>query len=169
MGYTIDAPAPNGTSSQMGLFYGTISNDQLTWTEADSAFVNINQNGYSLFSDSTDWINLDYFMNNPGPLSKINVQIPSGVSAADTRVFVSVDGSNTLGGIYQYASGVFTSGDYYKLPVGMNVHFIIITLENNTIKAAIVPSTITANHLEVVSSLTSYTFADLSTLLDNLP
>lgn len=169
MGYSIDAPAPNGTTPQMGVFYGAIANDQLTWTQADSAFVNITQNGYSLFSDSTDWVNLDYFMSTTGPLSKLNVQLPSGISTSDTRVFVSVDGSNTLAGIYQFANGVFTTGDYYKLPVGMPVHFIVIDLENNAIKAAIIPSTITANHLEVVSSLTTYTLADLSTLLDNLP
>ena len=167
--YSINAPAPNGTSNEMGLFYGTITNDQLTWNQGDSAFVDITQNGYSLFCDSLNWVNLDYFMQISGPQSQLNVQIPSGISGTDTRVFVSIDGSNTLAGIYQFDAGVFTSGDYYKLPVGMNVHFIVINLENNAIKAKIIPSTITNNHLEVVNSLNTYTFSELSTLLQNLP
>ncbi|MNJ85903.1 hypothetical protein D3C87_33840 [compost metagenome] len=169
MSYSINAPAPNGTTNEMGLFYGTITNDQLTWSQGDSSFVDISQNGYSLFCDSLNWVNLDYFMNNTGPQSKLNVQIPSGISSAETRVFVSVDGSNTLAGIYQFDSGVFTSGEYYKLPIGLNVHFVVINLENNVIKARIIPSTIANNHLEVVNSLNTYNFSELSTLLQNLP
>lgn len=169
MNYQIDAPAPNGTTSQMGLFYGQIENEQLEWSQADSSFVSNGSGIYSAFPDSTGWVNLDYFMNNPGPLSKINLQIPSGFTTANTRVFVTIDGSSSMAGIYNVESGIFNSGDYYKLPVGMAVHFIIINLDNNEIHAAVVPATITSNHLQVVNSLNAYSLAQLDALLNNLP
>lgn len=169
MNYQIDTPAPNGTTNLMGLFYGEIEDEQLEWSQVDSAFVNPGSGIYSAFPDSTGWINLDYFMNNSGPLSQIDVQIPSGFTTANTRVFVSIDGSSSMAGIYNVNSGIFTSGNYYKLPVGMAVHFIIINLDNNEIHAAVVPATIANNHLQVVSSLNGYSLAQLDALLDNLP
>lgn len=169
MSYQLDAPAPNGTNGQMGLFYGSETDNQVTWNQADSSFINITQNGYSVSCDSLNWVNLDYFMNLPGPLSKLSVQLPAGTSAEDTKVFVSVDGSNAVAGIYNYESGMYTSGDYYKLPVGMNVHFIVVHVSNNTIKAAVIPSTITGNHVEVVNSLSTYSISQLSDLLNDLP
>lgn len=169
MYYQIDAPAPNGTNSMMGLFYGQETNGQLEWTEADSSFVNPGSGIYSAFPDSTGWVNLDVFMSNPGPLSKLSVQIPSGFTTANTRVFVSIDGSSSMASIYHLDSGIFNTGDYYKLPVGMNVHFVIINLDNNEIHAAVVPATIAANHLQVVSSLNAYSLTQLDALLDNLP
>lgn len=169
MYYQIDAPAPNGTNNMMSLFYGQETNGQLEWTQADSAFVNPGTGIYSAFPDSTGWVNLDVFMNNPGPLSGLRVQIPSGFTTTNTRVFVSVDGSSSMAGIYHVDSGIFNTGDYYKLPVGMNVHFVIISLDNNEIHAAVVPATITANHLQVVSSLNAYSLTQLDALLDNLP
>ncbi len=167
--YQLEAPAPNGTTNQMGLFYGQIENEQLAWTEADSAFVNPGTGIYSAFPDSTGWINLDYYMNNPAPLSKLSVQIPSGFTTTNTRVFVSIDGTSSMASIYNLESGIFTSGNYYKLPVGMAVHFIVISLDNNAIHAAIVPATITANHTQVVNSLNAYSLTQLDALLDNLP
>jgi hypothetical protein len=169
MNYQIDAPAPNGTTGLMSLFYGEIENDQLEWSQMDSSIVSSGSGIYSAFPDSTGWVNLDYFMNNPGPLSKIDVQIPSGFTTANTRVFVSIDGSSSMAGIYNVNSGIFTSGEYYKLPVGMAVHFIIINLDNNEIHAAVVPGTITNNHMQAVSSLNAYSLAQLGILLDNLP
>lgn len=169
MNYQIEAPAPNGTTGQMGLFYGQLEGEQLEWTQADSAFVNPGTGIYSAFPDSAGWVNLDYFMNTSGPLSKLSVQIPSGFTTLNTRVFVSIDGSSAMAGIYHVDSGIFNSGDYYKLPVGMNVHFVIISLDNNEIHAAVVPATITANHLQVVNSLNAYSLAQLDALLDNLP
>nr|WP_294861858.1 hypothetical protein [uncultured Fluviicola sp.] len=169
MSYQIEAPAPNGTTGMMGLFYGQEDGEQLEWTQADSSFVNPGTGIYSAFPDSTGWVNLDYFMNNPGPLSKLSVQIPSGFTTANTRVFVSIDGSSAMAGIYHVDSGIFNSGDYYKLPVGMSVHFVIISLDNNEIHAAVVPATITANHLQVVTSLSAYSLTQLDALLDNLP
>lgn len=169
MNYQIDAPAPNGTTSLMGLFYGEIENEQLEWSQADSSFVGSGSGIYSAFPDSTGWVNLDYFMDNPGPLSQIDVQIPSGFTTTNTRVFVSIDGSSSMAGIYNVNSGIFTSGNYYKLPVGITVHFIIINLDNNEIHAAVVPATIANNHLQVVNSLNTYSLVQLDALLDNLP
>ncbi|WP_341907891.1 hypothetical protein [Fluviicola taffensis] len=169
MNYQIDAPAPNGTTGMMGLFYGQIDDEQLEWSPVDSSFVSGNSGIYSAFPDSIGWVNLDYFMNNSGPLSKLNVQIPSGFTTGNTRVFVSIDGSSSMAGIYDVESGIFTSGDYYKLPVGMAVHFIIINLDNNEIHAAVVPAIITTNHLQVVNSLNAYSLSQLDALLDNLP
>ncbi|AEA44509.1 hypothetical protein [Fluviicola taffensis] len=166
--YLIEAPAPNGTTNQMGLFYGQIDNEQLEWTQVDSSNMSAGTGIYSAFPDSLGWVNLDYFMNNSEPLSKIDVQIPSGFTTQNTRVFVSVDGASSMGGIYQVSSGIFHSGGY-KLPIGMNVHFIIINLDNNEIHAAVIPAAITTDHFQTVGSLNLYSLAQLEALLNNLP
>lgn len=170
MSYSLSAPAPGGTTPEMTLFYGDVDeNDQLTWTRVDSAFVESNQDNYFTAVDSLDWVNLDYFMNNSGPQTTIRVQLPTAYSTPNSSVFLSVDGSNTIAGIYNFISGVFTSAPSYQIPVGMNVHFIVIHSEGGVLKAKVIPATISDNHLEIVSELNTVTEAELTTLLNNLP
>lgn len=170
MSYSISAPAPGGTVPEMGLFYGNIDeNDQLTWTRADSSFVEFDQNNYFASVDSLNWVNLDYFMDNSVPQTTVRVQLPTEYSTPNSSIFISVDGSNTIASIYNFESGVFTSAPYYQLPIGMNVHFIAIHSEGGVRKAKIVSATISDNHLEIISELNTVTDAELATLLNNLP
>lgn len=170
MSYTLSAPAPGGTTPEMTLFYGDIDeNDQLTWTRVDSAFVDPNQDTYFVSVDSLDWVNLDYFMNNSGPQTTVRVQLPAEYSNPNSSVFLSVDGSNTIAGIYNFISGVFTTAPNYQIPIGMNVHFVVINSEGGVLRAKIIPATISDNHLEIVSELNTVTEAELTTLLNNLP
>ncbi len=172
MGYSLTAPAPNGTTPEMTLFYGDVDEDgQLTWTQeqGDSVMIDMDQNTYYAYFDSIDWVNLDYFMGMSGPQTIINVQLPAQYTLQNTSVFISIDGYNSVAGIYNFQSGFFTTGPYYQLPVNMNVHFVILNIEDDVIKAAVIPATITNDHIEVVTELNTVTESELSTLLGNLP
>lgn len=167
--YDLQVPAPNGVDPNMGLFYGDNSNDTLVWTIADSANFSGQGNTYFAFPDSLNWINCDYFYNNPNPQTTVNVQVPAGFNGTNCSVFVSFDGLNSLAALYHFTNGVFTTAPSYQLPITLPVHFIVIAIINGNPHAAIVPSTIVNNHLEVIPALTQMTPAQLSAALANLP
>jgi hypothetical protein len=170
-GYQADVPAPNGVDMNMEIFYqGNSSSDTLIWNVSDSSFLFPNSNnGYTVYFDSLNWVNLDYFMNFPGNQTSVSVDVPDGFDNTNCAVFISFDGYNSLVRLYDYVNGYITSGNYYTIPEGMPVHFIALAYINNVPHAAIVPSTISNNHLEVISALTATTEAQLATDIANLP
>ncbi len=52
--------------------------DTLTWDVADSSWVEGNGPNYYTYFDALSWCNIDQFMNNGGPMTTVNVQLPSG-------------------------------------------------------------------------------------------
>lgn len=169
MSYQIQAPAINGVDPQMGAFYGIESGDTLSWNPADSSIVGGQGNEYTGYFDSLNWINLDYFMDNTQASSIIDVQLPNGFNNGNCAVYISIDGSNSIAYVYSFVNGVFTTGPYYNLPIGMNVHFIAMAFINGVPHAAIVPATIENNHLEIISALNATTETQLGIDLSNLP
>lgn len=169
--YYVEVEAPNGVDPNMGVFYqDSPSADTMTWVQADSALVwGNNQNGYSAYFDSLNWVNLDYFMNPGTAQTGVNVTVPTGFDNTNCSVFVSFDGLNSVSSIYDYSNGMFNTGPFYSMPVGLDVHFIVIAFINNVPHAAIVPATITNNHSQVIPALTATTQAQLATDIQNLP
>lgn len=168
-GYSATVPAPNGVDPSMGIFYGDTTNDTLIWNQADSAFLQGAGNQYSGYFDSLGWINCDYFYSDPRPKTFVDVQIPSGFTNQTCKLFVSFDGLNSITSFYNYSGGVYSSAPGYQLPIGLNVHFVLISIIGGNPHVAIIPATIVNNHLEVVTSLTQTTIAQFATDINNLP
>ena len=169
-GYNVTAQitAPNGVDLNMEAFYGTTTDDTLTWDSVDSSLVFGQGNTYTAFFDSINWINLDYFMNSGGNNTQVEVELPQGFNNTNVALFVSFDGMNSLANLYNGQNNVFTTNPY-EIPVGTSVHFIAVAFINGDPHAAIVPATIGNNHYEVISALTQTTPAQLQSDLDALP
>lgn len=168
--YNATVQAPAGADPNMDVFYqNSVSDDTLTWTQADSSLIWGNGSMYNVYFDSLGWVNCDYFMSQPGNQTAVSVNVPNGFDNTNCAVFISFDGYNSLTSIYNFSNGNFNTGSYYTIPEGLNVHFIAMAFINNTPHAAIVPATITANHLEVISALTSTSQAQLVSDIQNLP
>jgi len=169
MGYSVNSIAPNGTiDPNMLLFYGG-DEDTLTWDQADSSSVFGQGEQYYSFFDSLNWCNIDQFMNNGGPMTNVNVQLPSGFTNLNSALFISIDGVNSVVPVWGFENGVYTIGPYYQLPIGMNVHFIAMAVIGGAPHVAIIPATIQDNHLEIISDLPLTTDTQLINDLSNLP
>lgn len=170
--FSAEVQAPNGTDSNMSVFYQeSESADSLVWEEADSVFLTNDTSNtfYNVLFDSIGWINCDYFNGSAGPLKPVSVTVPKGATDSTCSVFISFDGLNSVTGVYSYNSGVFSTGLGYSIPVGQPVHFIVMGVVNNQLHAAIVGTNIANNHMEVVSTWSPTTTAQLKADIQNLP
>jgi len=167
--YSATIPAANGIDPNMELFYGSNANDTLIWVPADSSLIGGQGNAYTALFDSLGWINCDIFMNDPNPLTNVDVEIPTGFTNQTCALYVSFDGLNSVTSFYNYANSIYSSGPSYQLPTGLNVHFIAVAVINNVPNATIVSSTITANHYEIIPALTATTLAQLTADIQALP
>lgn len=157
-------------AAQMALFDGTTDAlGNITWTQNNDT-INIVQDssgiGYGFgWNDSLSWINCDYFMNNPGPQTGVEVNVPSGYDDANTMIFMVFTNDNAVTAIYNYANGAFDTGSYYTVPEGMDVSFVAISDYNNQIQYAVISnSIITTNHTETIASADFTTVADMQAL-----
>ncbi len=171
MQFQANVPAAGGVDPNMGLFYGENGSnpDTLVWTPADSALFIGQGNQYTFWSDSMNWVNCDYFYNNPNPQTVVQVTPPAGFDNSNLLLFISFDGINTIASMYHFAGGNFTTAPSYTLPIGMNVHFVAIAMINGNPHVAIVPATFANNHVEVLPALTQMTTAQLAAALNALP
>ena len=168
--YSVSSVAPNAgpADPNMRVFYGRNS-DTLTWDMADSSWVEAGGSNYFTFFDSLNWCNIDQFMNTNGPMTNVDIQLPSGFTNLNSALFISIDGVNSVVPVWGFENGVYTIGPYYQLPIGMPVHFIAVAVIGGVPHTAIVSATIEDGHLEVISSLDSTTDADFASDLMNLP
>lgn len=167
--YFVTVPAPDGVDPNMDIFYGNGGSDTVVWNQGDSTMIWGQGNEYSAYFDSLNWVNLDYFMNQPGQQTTVQVEVPQGFNNQNCALFISFDGLNSLATLYNATNNVFTSGPSYTLPVGMDVHFVALSFINNEPHVAIVSAQITNNHYEVIQQLTQTTTGQLDTDLSNLP
>ena len=58
---------------------------------------------------------------------------------------------------------------YGLIPIGLNVHIILVSIIDDEIHYAIKSTTITENHVEVISAVQSITQEELTALIDDLP
>lgn len=65
-------------------------------------------------------------------------------------------------------TGLFTE-HYGLVPIGLNVHFILVNMIEDELHYAIQPATITANHVEVFSKVESITEEELVQRIHDLP
>jgi hypothetical protein len=168
--YNLTIQAPDGVDSEMNIFFqNSATADTLTWEQADTSMIFEAVGAYSAQLGSLGWINCDRFMSQEGNQTTISVTPPKGLTNKNCALFISFDGLNSLTTLYNYTNGSFITGDYYTLPEGLGVHFIALSFINGVPHVAIVPSTITANHSEVIDALKATTAAQLAIDIANLP
>ncbi|MEN8928953.1 MAG: hypothetical protein ABF242_05865 [Flavobacteriales bacterium] len=173
--YAVNVPAPNGVNPNMGIFYGDESNDTLIWDEADSARIQGNGQttggggSYYCFFDSLQWINCDYFYNDPNPKTNVRAIIPAGLSNLTCKVFISFNGLNSVTGFYGFSGGYLNTYSPYKIPVTQGINLIAIASIGGVPHYSITPATVTNNIIVTINPLAPSSAAAIKTAINALP
>lgn len=159
--------------------------DNDVWEEADEDGNGINDDAqgregqgpdgeFILFSaldmNSFGWTNLDIWYNFAGQLTDLFVDVPDGYTADNTSVYLSYNGENGLArmDIYDTTLEMFTE-HYGRIPVGQEVHFIMVVDIAGQLHYTIQAATIIEDHIEVMADPQPISEADLTVLINALP
>ncbi|MFT5103326.1 MAG: hypothetical protein ACI86C_000979 [Candidatus Latescibacterota bacterium] len=126
--------------------------------------------GYTGFRDTFGWTNLDRWYDYQGPKTLITASVPEGYNATNSNVYVAYVGLEGLAllDIYDENAQLFTE-HYGQMPIGQDVHFIFVSVQNGQYIYAIQSTTIELDHLEAITDLQPTTEAELFALIDLLP
>jgi hypothetical protein len=184
-GFTIIAPVNNtgGADNNMRLFTGAENCDAIrcnvVWEE-DAADGNVGIDGfqetggisdaYYAFRSKFGWTNIDRWYSDSRPKTTIFVDVPAGFDNTNCAVFMAYKGEpSTLAmfDTFDENTGLFTE-HYGLIPIGLEVHFILVSIIKDEIHYAIQSATIKENHKEVISDVQMISKNALVDLIDNL-
>jgi hypothetical protein len=184
-GFTIVAPTDNTgeISQEMKLFNGEIEcevNDcDLIWNEQEDRDIDVGEiqvtggfkTAYFVFQTKFGWTNIDRWYNDPRPKTTIYVDVPDGFDNSNCAIYIAYDGEPAaLASFDKYDKDKALFTEHYGLiPVGLKVHFILVSIIDDKIQYAIQPATIVENHVEVIDVIHSITEEQLVDLIDELP
>lgn len=134
---------------------------------ADGTFVM-----FSIFdTTSFGWTNLDRWAGYTGAKTQIFVDVPAGFDGDNCEVYLSYDGEPTALArmdIYNSTTELFTE-HYGQIPIGQEVHIILIAEIAGELHYTIQGTTVVDNHTEVMAAPQPTTQAALETLINALP
>lgn len=138
----VAVPAPNGVDPNMGLFAGTLDDDgTITWDPfGNNAGAGQDSLNYGFPNDSLGWVNCDYFMGAGGVQTAVQITCPAGHTDVNTLVWLVFPDQNSMTGLYNSSGSVFSTGQYYSLPVGLNVTVVAIAELDGAYYSSITPS-----------------------------
>tara|TARA_R110001583_G_scaffold52804_1_gene163535 strand:+ start:3642 stop:4670 length:1029 start_codon:yes stop_codon:yes gene_type:complete len=117
------------------------------------------------------WSNLDRWYSFTGPKTELFVDVPEGYNGDNCAVFLYYDNENTAIAsmdTWNETQNMFTE-HYGLIPIGLEVHIIMVAEIDGQLHYAMQGTTIVDNHIEVISSLTPITQSALEALINNLP
>jgi hypothetical protein len=126
---------------------------------------------YSYDIGDFGWTNLDRWYNFAGAKTEIFIDVPNQFNQDNCAVYLSYDGEPTALArmdVYNTELEMFTE-HYGLIPVGLEVHIIMVAEIDGQLNYAIQGTTIVDDHIEVISSLSPITQAALETLINDLP
>lgn len=126
--------------------------------------------GYGGFVNNFGWTNIDRWYNDPRPKTMLQVDVPEGYDNTNCNVYVSYVGENSLAllDIYDPDAELF-SEHYGLIPVGLEVHIIFVSVQDDEYVYAIQSTTIEENHLEIIETTNTGTEEELVALINALP
>ncbi len=162
-------------------------NDNEKWEEKDE-----DQNGHADFADTREvqdvngnwhiiygfdtsefgWTNLDRWFTYTGTLTTLNVGVPDGYTDDNCALFVIYDGEpKALARLDRYdaSTGLFTE-HFGKLPVGIDIHILMITSIDDVLHYSLIGTTSVANGTnETMPDPQPTTESDLIAIINGLP
>ncbi|RMB56778.1 hypothetical protein EAX61_13340 [Dokdonia sinensis] len=139
---------------------GEIQNADGTWTSA-----------YIAPLTGFGWTNLDRWWSYAGPKTMVYVDVPEGFNETNSAVYVSYDGEPdalALFDTYDTTLEQFTE-HYGQMPIGQQVHFIFVSVQDGDYVYAIQGATIVDGHTEIIGTTQTTSEAGLTALIDALP
>ncbi len=139
---------------------GEIQNADGTWTSA-----------YIAPLTGFGWTNLDRWWSYAGPKTMVYVDVPEGFNETNSAVYVSYDGEpNALALFDTYDTALEQFTEHYgQMPIGRQVHFIFVSVQDGDYVYAIQAATIVDGHTEIIGSTQITSEAGLTILIDALP
>lgn len=178
-GVIVKVPAGNivGQNNGMWLFEGEITGNDLLWIqEQDSVVAEQDSVGgqwgmsYTILENQWGWTNVDRFYNDPRPKTILKAKLPEGYNNTNCEVYLSYDGEpGVLASLDTYTNDGYFSEHYGQIPIGLEVHFIAVTMINGELNYAIQSATITDGHIEYINTFTPITQSQLADLINALP
>jgi hypothetical protein len=183
--YAIIAPVDHtgGADENMRLFTGIEDCENnlcnVIWEEdADERNVPIDgfqvtggfYNAYYAFRNNFGWTNIDRWYNDPRPKTTVHVKAPAGFDNTNSAVFMAYKGEpSTLAMFDKFETGTDLFTEHYgMIPIGLEVHFILVSIIEDEIHYAIQSATIKENHIEKMSEVKMISKAALIELIDGL-
>ena len=133
---------------------------------ANGAFATYNYN-----IGSFGWTNLDRWYSFAGAKTEIFIDVPAEFNQDNCAVYLSYDGEPTALArmdVYNTTLEMFTE-HYGLIPVGLEVHIIMVAEIDGVLHYAIQGTTIVEDHIEVISGLSPTTQPTLESLINGLP
>jgi hypothetical protein len=133
---------------------------------ADGEFATYNYN-----IGTFGWTNLDRWYSYAGAKTEIFIDVPDGYNQDNCAVYLSYDGEPTALArmdVYNTSLEMFTE-HYGLIPVGLEVHIIVVTEIEGQLHYAIQGTTIVDDHVEVITSLSPISQPALESLINGLP
>ena len=117
------------------------------------------------------WTNLDRWYSYAGLKTEIFVDVPAEYNQDNCAVYLSYDGEPTaLARMDTWNTTVEMFTEHYGLiPVGLEVHIIMVAEIDGQLNYAIQGTTIVEDHIEVITSLSPITQPALEALINGLP
>ena len=160
----------------MNRFISENNNDTLIWTlttDSTAWFSPVNNSPsntlWQNFLNTFGWVNCDVFMNDPRPQTKVEAELPPNYDNETCSVYITFDGVNSVTPFKTFEGSILSTGSYYTLPVGQEVHFVAVTIIDDNIYCQIIPDTIEENHRVQITNLEMVTESQFEALLDALP
>ena len=130
--------------------------------------------GYGAFVNQFGWTNIDKWYSDPRPKTTIYVDVPEGYDNTNSAVYISYDGEPTALGnmdVWVEETELFTE-HYGLIPIGLEVHFILLSQVDGEWNYAIHSATIEENHVECFcdpNEVQDITEEALAVLINGLP
>jgi len=116
------------------------------------------------------WTNLDKWYSYTGPKTEIFIDVPAEFNQDNCAVYLSYDGEPALARMDVYNTSLEMFTEHYGLiPIGLEVHIIMVAEIDGQLNYAIQGTTIVDGHIEVITSLSPITQPALETLINGLP
>ncbi len=166
--YRIEFKQPAFSDKPMALFKGaplSVEDPTIVWGSDTSGTVprtikdTASENLFFYAFDSCtnfNWINCDYFYTNPNPKTDVSVIAPDTTfKTTNTQIFVVFPAINSVACMRSYdpATHTFSLGlPGYFIPVGSQIHVVIISAKNNTYYMDVQKNLMVTNNMSITYS-----------------
>jgi hypothetical protein len=172
----VDIPEPGTTPlGTIKKFYAasiSVTDSSKIWrassdTAAVTAVFNSSDQKYYYHAklDSAAWLNAGYLWDTVAAKTTVTVNLGSSFDGTSAAVYISLNGSITVGALYHQGNGVYKISN---IPVGKNVVLLALGIKSGTYYYASAATTITNGHIQNLTPQ-STTLGDIQTQLSALP